>query len=192
MKELKVPVGVSVRHIHLSQEDKEKLFGKGYTLTPRNSISQSGEYACQEEVEVIGPRGRSLPLRVIGPETYTQVELSLTDAIYLGMDPPLRESGDLAGTPGIQIKGPNGEVWLPQGVILAWRHLHTPPDIARKLGLKNKQCVKVRLGQKRSLIFENVLIRISENFTWEFHIDTDEANAARVKTGDMAFVVLED
>ncbi|PMQ01720.1 MAG: propanediol utilization protein [Dictyoglomus sp. NZ13-RE01] len=193
MEEIKVPIGVSARHIHLSMEDKEKLFGVGYKLTPRNPLSQPGQFACEEEVEVIGPKGRSLKLRILGPERKaTQVEISLTDAIFLGLNPPVRDSGDIEGTPGIKVIGPKGEIELPKGVIIAWRHIHTPTEIAEKLGLVDKQLVKVRLGKERALIFENVLIRVSDKFAWELHIDTDEANAAMVRTGDIATLILED
>ncbi|MGB9857377.1 MAG: phosphate propanoyltransferase [Dictyoglomaceae bacterium] len=192
MEEVKVPIGISARHIHLSFEDKERLFGSGYKLTPRNPLSQPGQFACEEEVEVIGPRGRSLKLRILGPERKaTQVELSLTDAIYLGLQPPVRDSGDIEGTPGIKVVGPKGEVELPKGVIIAWRHIHTPTPMAKELGLCDKQLVKVKLGTVRALIFENVLIRVRDDFSWELHIDTDEANAAMVKTGDIAELILE-
>jgi len=193
MKEIKVPIGVSARHIHLSPEDKEKLFGLNYKLTPRNNLSQPGQFACEEEVEVIGPKGRSLKLRILGPERKaTQVELSLTDAIYLGLQPPIRDSGDIDGTPGIRVIGPKGEIEIPKGVIIAWRHIHTPTSMAEELGLQDKQLVKVRLGTIRAVIFENVLIRVSDKFSWELHIDTDEANAAFVKTGDIANLILEE
>lgn len=193
MEEIKVPIGVSARHIHLSFEDKEKLFGPGYKLTPRNPLSQPGQFACEEEVEVIGPKGRTLKLRILGPERKaTQVELSLTDAIYLGLQPPVRDSGDIEGTPGIKVIGPKGEVELQKGVIIAWRHIHTPTPMAEKLGLYDKQLVKVKLGTTRALIFENVLIRVRDDFSWELHIDTDEANAAMVKTGDIATLILEE
>lgn len=193
MEEIKVPIGVSARHIHLSFEDKEKLFGPGCKLTPRNPLSQPGQFACEEEVEVIGPKGRSLKLRILGPERKsTQVELSLTDAIFLGLQPPVRDSGDIEGTPGIKVIGPKGEVELEKGVIVAWRHIHTPTPMAEKLGLYDKQLVKVKLGTIRALIFENVLIRVRDDFSWELHIDTDEANAAMVKTGDIATLILEE
>ncbi len=193
MEEIKVPIGVSARHIHLSIEDKERLFGPGYKITPRNPLSQKGQFACEEEVEVIGPKGRSLKLRILGPERKsTQVELSLTDAIFLGLQPPVRDSGDIEGTPGIKVIGPKGEVNLEKGVIIAWRHIHTPTQMAERLGLYDKQLVKVRLETIRALIFENVLIRVRDDFVWELHIDTDEANAAMVKTGDVATLILEE
>lgn len=193
MEEIKVPIGVSARHIHLSIEDKEKLFGQWYKLTPRNPLSQKGQFACEEEVEIFGPKGRSLKLRILGPERRsTQVELSLTDAIFLGLKPPIRDSGDIEGTPGIKVIGPKGEINLEKGVIIPWRHIHTPTSVADKLGLYEKQLVKVKLGTIRALIFENVLIRIRDDFVWELHIDTDEANAAMVRTGDVATLILEE
>lgn len=193
MREAKVPIGVSARHVHLSQEDLERLFGKGYELHPYKPLSQPGQYAAEEEVELIGPK-RSLKVRILGPvRKNTQVELALTDVIYLGLPtiPPVRDSGDIEGTPGIKIKGPLGEIELTKGVIIAWRHIHTPKNIAEELGFVDKQLVKVRVEGIRAVIFENVLIRISDKFAWEFHIDTDEANAAFVKNGDTATVIFE-
>jgi putative phosphotransacetylase len=193
MREVKVPIGVSARHVHLSQDDLERLFGKGYELHPYKPLSQPGQYAAEEEVEVIGPK-RSLKLRVLGPtRKNTQVELAITDAIYLGIQPipPIRDSGDVEGTPGIKIRGPLGEIEIPKGVIVAWRHIHTPKDMAEELGLADKQIVEVKVEGVRAVIFENVLIRVSDKFAWEFHIDTDEANAAFVKNGDIATVVFE-
>ncbi len=193
MEEVKVPIGVSARHVHLSQDDLERLFGKDYELHPLKPLSQPGQFAAEEEVELIGPK-RSLKVRILGPvRKNTQVELALTDVIYLGLStiPPVRDSGDVEGTPGIKIKGPLGEIEIPKGVIIAWRHIHTPENIAQELGLMDKQLVKVKVEGVRALIFENVLIRVSSKFAWEFHIDTDEANAAMVKTGDMATVIFE-
>lgn len=193
MKEVKVPIGVSARHVHLSQDDLERLFGKGYELHPLKPLSQPGQFVAEEEVELIGPK-RSLKVRILGPvRKNTQVELALTDVIYLGLPsiPPVRDSGDVEGTPGIKIKGPLGEIEIPKGVIIAWRHIHTPEDIAKDLGLVDKQLVKVKVEGPRALTFENVLIRVSNKFAWEFHIDTDEANAAMVKTGDIATVIFE-
>ncbi|MEN2984433.1 MAG: phosphate propanoyltransferase [Dictyoglomaceae bacterium] len=193
MEEIKVPIGVSARHIHLSLEDKERLFGPGYKLTPRNPLSQKGQFACEEEVEILGPKGRSLKLRILGPERKsTQIELSLTDAIFLGLQPPVRDSGDIEGSPGAKIIGPKGIIEIEKGVIIPWRHIHTPTPIAEKLGLYDKQLVKVRLGTIRAVVFENVLIRVRDDFTWELHLDTDEANAAMVKTGDIATLILEE
>jgi putative phosphotransacetylase len=193
MKEVKVPIGVSARHVHLSQDDLERLFGKNYELHPLKPLSQPGQFAAEEEVELIGPK-RSLKVRILGPvRKNTQVELALTDVIYLGLPtiPPVRDSGDIEGTPGIKMRGPLGEIEIPQGVIIAWRHIHTPENIAQELGLVDKQLVKVKVEGVRAITFENVLIRISNKFAWEFHIDTDEANAAMVKTGDKAIVIFE-
>lgn len=193
MKEVKVPIGVSARHVHLSQEDLERLFGEGYSLHPYKPLSQPGQYAAEEEVELIGPK-RSLKVRILGPvRRNTQVELSLTDVIFLGLQtiPPVRDSGDVEGTPGIKIRGPKGEIEIQKGVIIAWRHIHTPKEIAEELGLEDKQIVKVKVEGVRAVTFENVLIRVSDKFAWEFHIDTDEANAAFVKNGDIATVVFE-
>jgi len=192
MKEMKVPIGVSARHLHLSKEDLERLFGKGAQLNVYKPLSQPGQFAAVEEVEVIGPKGRALKLRVLGPiRKVTQVEISLTDAINLGIQPPVRESGDIEGTPGIRIRGPLGEIEIPKGVIIARRHIHTPKDKAEELGLTDKQIVKVKVEGIRAVTFDNVLVRVGDEFVWEFHVDTDEANAALVKTGDMATVIFE-
>jgi len=183
---LEIPVGVSVRHVHLSQEHVETLFGKGYQLTPIRELSQPGYYAAKETVTLVGPKGVLQNVRVLGPpRAKTQVEISKTDGFALGIDPPVRDSGDLSGTPGCVIVGPHGVVKLEEGVICAMRHIHMPPDIAQKLRLKDKDLVQVRTSSgERKMVFENVLVRVSPGFVLEMHIDTDEANAAGLKTGD--------
>lgn len=185
-----VPVGVSARHIHLSPEAIEKLFGPGYQLTPVKDLSQPGQFASQETVAVIGPKGKFDKVRILGPaRSLVQLEVSRTDAIKLGLNPPVRESGNIAGTPGIKIVGPAGELDIEEGVIVAARHIHFHTSDAEKWGIRDKQLLRVRLGKERALIFENVIARVSDNYALDMHIDTDEANAAGVVTGDTAEIL---
>lgn len=186
-----VPVGVSNRHIHLSQADLEILFGPGYRLRPLRELSQPGEYAAEEVVTIVGPRGVIEGLRVLGPpREHTQVEVSLTDSYRLGLKPPVRESGDLEGTPGIAVVGPRGALTLPRGVILAARHIHMDPETAARCGLKDGQRVQVQVPGERGLVFGNVIIRIKPTYRLELHLDTDEANAALLKNGDVVQILL--
>lgn len=186
----KVYIGVSARHIHLSQEHIELLFGKGYTLKVLKQLSQPNQFAAEEVISVIGPKSRIDNIRILGPSRgRSQLEISRTDSFALGIQPPVRDSGDLEGTPGIRVVGPVGEIELQEGVIVASRHIHIHPEEARKWGISNKQWLTVRLDGGRPLILEQVLARVSEQFTLELHIDTDEANAAGVKTGDWAVLV---
>lgn len=186
-----IVVGVSNRHVHLSREDVEILFGKDYQLTPIKDLGQPGQFACQETVTIVGPKGSIENVRVLGPERKeTQVEISLTDAYKLGLNPPVRDSGDLEGTPGITIIGPKGQVTKEKGVIIAKRHIHMHTSDAEKFGVKDKDIVKVIVEKgERKLIFDDVLIRVSDKFALEFHIDTDEANAALLKNGDVVYIV---
>lgn len=185
-----VPVGVSARHIHVTQEHIEILFGKGYQLTELKPLSQPGQFAANETVEVIGPKGSFGKVRILGPaRSATQLEISRTDAFALGIPAPVRESGNIAGTPGMKIKGPAGEVETDQGVIVAARHIHFHTSDAEKWGITDKQMLKVRLGGERGLVLENVIARVSDQFALDMHIDTDEANAAGAKTGDTAEIV---
>ncbi|ODN29694.1 phosphate propanoyltransferase [Fervidobacterium thailandense] len=190
-KPFPIVVGVSNRHVHLSREDVEILFGKDYQLTPIKDLGQPGQFACQETVTIVGPKGSIENVRVLGPERKeTQVEISLTDAYRLGLNPPVRDSGDLEGTPGITIIGPKGQVTKDRGVIIAKRHIHMHTSDAEKFGVKDKDIVKVIVEKgDRKLIFDDVLIRVSDKFALEFHVDTDEANAALLKTGDIVYIV---
>lgn len=190
-KPFPIVVGVSNRHVHLSREDVEILFGKDYQLTPIKDLGQPGQFACQETVTIVGPKGSIENVRVLGPERKeTQVEISLTDAYKLGLNPPVRDSGDLEGTPGITIIGPKGQVTKDRGVIIAKRHIHMHTSDAEKFGVKDKDIVKVIVEKgDRKLIFDDVLIRVSDKFALEFHVDTDEANAALLKTGDIVYIV---
>ena len=174
----KVLVETSARHIHLTQEAVEALFGKGHQLTKKKDLSQPGQFACEEKVEVIGPKG-SLKMSVLGPvRPASQVEISLTDARSIGVAAPVRESGDIAGTPGCTLKVGDNTVELTEGVIAAKRHIHLTPKDAEEFGLKDKEIVKVRLDTPRALIFDDVVVRVSEKFSAAMHIDTDESNAA--------------
>ncbi len=173
-------VETSARHIHLSQEHIETLFGAGHTLTNKKDLSQPGQFACEEKVELIGEKGK-LKVSVLGPaRPSTQVELSYTDARTLGLKGvPVRESGDTAGTPGITLVGPCGEVTISEGCIVAKRHIHMTPADAEAFGVADKEIVKVAIASEgRSLIFDDVVVRVNKNFALAMHIDTDEANAA--------------
>lgn len=187
---MRVTVGVSSRHIHLSQEHAEQLFGKGYEFTKMRMLRQPGQFACEETVTLTGPKGSIPNVRVLGPfRPYTQVEVSKTDCYVLGVHAPLRDSGDIENTPGIKVTGPAGSVDLEKGVILPFRHLHLHPDDAAELGVKDKDLVAVRTTGERRLILENVLCRVSPNYLLEFHIDTDEANAAGLRSGDSVEII---
>lgn len=179
MKTIKVKVEISARHIHLSQVDLEKLFGGGYVLKNIKDLSQEGEFAAGETVTLVGPKRNLEKLRVVGPvRSATQAELSYTDVFSLGIDAPLRLSGNVAGSAGAKIIGPVGEVELKEGIIVAKRHLHINQKEADELGLKNDDLVKVKVGGERGLIFENVMVRIKPTFHISVHVDTDEANAS--------------
>lgn len=191
LKEPGIVVGVSNRHVHLSHEDLEKLFGEGYELTPLRPLGQPGQYASEECVELIGPKGSFAKVRILGPvRKNSQVEISRTDSFKLGVTPPVRDSGDIEGTPGIRIKGPLGEIELEKGVIIAKRHIHMLPSDADLYGVKDKDLVSVYFDKEgRKLIFQDVLIRVSEKFALEFHVDIDEANAALLNNGDQVKIV---
>ena len=175
---MKVLVETSARHIHLTKEHVEALFGKGKSLTAKKELSQPGEFVCNERVNIIGPKKRMDNVAVLGPErAATQVEISLTDARNLGVTPPVRESGDVAGSAGIIIEGPAGPVEIPEGVIAAKRHVHMTPEDAAAAGVENRQIISVKIDGPRALVFEEVVVRVSEKFATAMHVDTDEANA---------------
>lgn len=190
--ELRVPIGVSARHVHLSAEHLEALFGRGYRLRLRNWISQPGQFAAEETVSLIGPRGTLEGVRVVGPvRSVSQVELSMGDARRLGISAPVRMSGDVEGSPGVVLRGPRGEVTLRAGVVVPARHIHAHPEDVIYLGLEGKEVVRVRAGDSRAVIFENVLIRVHPMFRFEMHIDTEEANAAGVTNGDWGKILID-
>lgn len=185
-----VPIGVSGRHIHLSQADVDVLFGSGYQLTELKPLSQPGQYAANEVLTIVGPKNRIDKVRILGPvRPRTQIEISKTDAIGLGIAPPVRESGDVAGSAGLKVIGPQGEIELKEGVIIAARHIHFHTSDAQKWGIEDKARLSVQLNGERPLIFTDVIARISDQFFLDMHIDTDEANAAGVITGDMAEIL---
>jgi putative phosphotransacetylase len=185
----KVGIGISNKHLHLSEADLQVLFGSGARLTPYKELVQPGQYAAEEKVDVIGPKGLLKGMRIIGPtRPQTQVEISMTDARALGIDAPVRESGQLEGSPGAKLAGPAGEIEIDSGVIVALRHIHLSPAEAEEAGLKDKDLVDVKVNGTRPLIFEDVLIRSGEAHKKEFHIDTDEANAAGTSNGQEAEV----
>ncbi|MBI5498866.1 MAG: acetate/propionate family kinase [Deltaproteobacteria bacterium] len=179
-----IPIEVSAHHVHLSGADVERLFGAGHKLTPRSELSQPGQFACQEVVDLVGPKGRVDRVRVLGPERpETQVEISRTEEFKLGIDAPIRASGDIAGSPGLTLVGTVGQVTIAEGVICALRHVHMHPEDALTYGLHDRDVVRVRTQGERELIFGDVLIRVSPSFRLAMHIDTDEANAAELSTG---------
>jgi acetate kinase len=177
-------VEVSAHHIHLTQEHVEALFGPGHQLTKHADLSQPGQYACKEQLTIVGPKGRIERVRVLGPtRKYTQVEIALTEQFKLGVHPPIRESGDIADTPGCTLEGAAGSVRLDRGVICALRHVHMTPEDALRYGVRDKSVVRVRIDGDRELTFGDVLVRVDPSFALAMHIDTDEANAANVRTG---------
>lgn len=174
----KILVETSARHIHVTQQTLETLFGKGAELHNKKDLSQPGQYACEEKVTLVGPKGQ-LTVTILGPtRPADQAELSLTDARALGITVPVRESGDVAGTPGLKLVGPCGEVEISEGAIAAKRHIHMTPEDAAELGVEDKQIVSVKLDTARPLIFGDVVVRVSPKFALAMHIDTDECNAA--------------
>lgn len=185
-----VPVALSARHAHLCREHVDALFGPGHELTPASELSQPGQYACKETVEVVGPKRSISGVRVLGPvRSATQLELSFTDGIVLGLNLPVRMSGDIAGSPGAYLIGPHGAVKLEEGLIVAMRHMHCSPADARRLGLSDGQKVYVRYPGPRGILFSEVTIRVSESFSTELHLDTDEGNSAGIKSGDLVEIV---
>lgn len=185
-----VPVGVSGRHVHLSHEDLDTLFGKGFEFHLLRNLSQKGQYANEETVMAAGPRG-ALRLRVLGPaRAHTQVELLMSDAHVLGMDLPVCESGVWEPSPSITLIGPKGTIIVNHGVMTAWRHIHMDPEFAAAVGAQDGDMARVRVDGQRGLIFERVLIRVGALMTTELHVDTDEANACGLKNKDKVWVSL--
>lgn len=175
----KILVETSARHVHLTEEHIEILFGKGHTLTKKKDLSQPGQFACEERVKLVGPKKEIANVSILGPaRSASQVEVSFTDARTLGITAPVRESGDIAGTPGVKVIGPEGEIDLTEGVIVAKRHIHLTPEAAEQYGVKDKEIVSVKIDSDRSVVFGDVVIRVSPKFAPAMHIDTDEANAA--------------
>lgn len=187
-----IPVAVSNRHVHLSEADCQVLFG-GKPLTKLKELSQPGEFAAQETVTLVGPKGAMERVRVLGPlRKATQVEISRTDAFRLGVSPPVRDSGNHSGSVGLVVVGPCGAVTLKAGVILAARHIHMTPADGARLGVTDREIVSVRCGGERSVLLGSVLVRISQNYRLELHLDTDEANAGLLTDGDLVELVRSD
>jgi len=188
----KVPVGISNRHIHLSVEHIEALFGTGHSLTKLKDLSQPGQFACEETVTLIGPKGTIPGVRVLGPaRKASQVELTGTDTFKLGMKPPVRDSGKLEETPAIDVEGPNGRVHMNQGVIVAARHIHMTPQDATKYALKDGDHVRVVVPGPRAGILEQVLVRVNANYALDLHLDTDEGNAFGLINGQQLDVLFD-
>ena len=185
-----VPIGVSARHIHLTQEHVEVLFGKGYQLTKKKEL-MGGQFASNETVTIVGIKLRAIEnVRVLGPvRKQTQVEISATDAIKLGVKAPIRESGNVAGSAPIAVVGPKGALYLKEGCIIAMRHIHMSPRDAMAAGVHDGDIVSVKADNERGTIFNEVLIRVNDSYTLEMHIDTDEANAAKIATGQTVMIM---
>ena len=189
-KRMTVPVGVSARHIHLTQEDVEKLFGAGYQLTKKKDL-MGGQFAANEQCTIVGLKLRAIEnVRILGPvRKKSQVEISATDARTLGVNAPLRQSGDTASSSPVALVGPKGAVYLNEGCIVAARHIHMTPAEAASASLHDGDYVSVKMGNERGAVLDHVKIRVDESFSLEMHIDTDEANACQVKQGDCAVIV---
>jgi putative phosphotransacetylase len=190
MSNNQVPVGISNRHLHVSQEHLEILFGKGHELTPTKPLSQPGQFACEETVNLIGPKSTLSKVRILGPvRPNTQVEVSKTDSFTLGANPPVRDSGALSGSASIIIEGPAGKVEIKEGLVIAQRHLHLHTDEAKELGLNDKDWISLKFEGERGLTFDRVLVRAHPNFAKDFHLDTDEANAAGLSNGMLGTII---
>lgn len=189
----KILIETSARHVHVTQEALEALFGKDAKLTKKKDLSQPGQFACEERVTIVGPKKELANVSILGPvRPATQVELSATDARSIGLPIAIRESGDIAGTPGCKIIGPAGEIEISEGVIVAKRHVHMIPETAEKLGLKNKDVVWVKAETNgRTAILGDVVVRVSENFADAMHIDTDESNAISASPNLMGEIIKE-
>ena len=185
-----VGIGISNKHLHLSEDDLQTLFGEGAELHVFKELVQPGQFAAEEKVDLIGPKGMFKGVRIIGPtRPQTQVEVSMTDARILGIDAPVRESGKLEGSAGAKLVGPAGELEISSGVIIALRHIHLSPAQAEEAGLKDKDIVDVQTHGTRPLMFQDVLIRSGDAHVKEFHVDTDEGNSAGVSNGQNAEII---
>ena len=189
-KMFEIPVGVSNRHAHLSQEDLDILFGKGYNLTKIKDLSQPGQYACKETITICGPKGAIEKVRILGPiRSKTQVEVLAGDCVKLGTAAYPRLSGDLANTPGVTLVGPKGATQIKEGLIVAQRHIHMTPKDAEKFNVCDKEIVEAKVMGQRPLTFDDVVIRVSDSFKTYMHIDYDEANACGYSKGTVAKII---
>lgn len=185
----RVPIGISNRHIHLSQKDLDVLFGEGYSLTKKVDLKQPGQFASNETVTIRGPKGEFEKVRILGPvRKESQIEISRTDSFRLGLKALVRESGDLEGTSAIEVIGPKGVVKLPYGAIIALRHIHMTPEDAQIMGIKDKDIVEVQISGQRSGVLGDVLVRVSQSYKLEMHVDMDEANAFDLKNNDCVII----
>lgn len=192
VRRFEVNIGVSNRHIHLSQADLWTLFGEGYQLKKMKDLSQPGQFAAVETLDLIGPKGKIDRVRILGPERKeSQVEISVSDSVKLGIEPPVRDSGDIDSTPGITLVGPLSKLELKKGVIIAKRHLHLDPITANEMGLADKDVITAYLKTERPIRLESIGVRVNEQYATDLHIDMDEANAALAKNGDKAILILE-
>ena len=188
---LDIPAGVSVKHCHLTKEHFKILFGANAEPTRVKDIKQPGFYAAEETIDIKGPKGVLKKIRLVAPYSYhTQIELAATDAMAIGLKPPVRESGDIKNSSGAILIGPQGQLEIKEGVIIAQRHLHFSPSEAQALGIASGEVVRVRAGTGggRSVVFEDVVVRVGPKYSLEFHVDTDEANTAGLKTGDFVHI----
>lgn len=186
----KIPIGVSARHVHLAQAEVEQLFGENYQLTPKFELSQPGQFAAEETVVIAGPKGSIERVRILGPaRSLSQVEVSWTDAMKLGLKPPLRISGDIQGSSPVTLIGPKGSVVLNEGLIIAQAHIHMSPADSARFQVVDGQSVQIKVEGIRPIILSNVVIRVSERYRLEMHIDTDEANAGLIQQGTLAEIV---
>ncbi len=189
----KVPVGLCNKHLHLCQADQDILFGKDYQMTPMKPLSQPGQFAAEEKVELVGPKGSLKGIRVLGPcRPETQGELAMTDARALGIQAPIRESGSLEGTPGLKIIGPKGEVEIDHGVIIAWRHVHLTDEQAKEAGVVDRQIVSLKFEGFRGGTLDNVLVRAGVKNYLDIHIDTDEGNALGLSNSDFGEIIIHE
>ncbi len=188
---MKVSIGVSARHVHVTKEDLNILFGEGFELTEKVALSQPGQYACNEQVTLKGPKGTIERVRILGPErNETQAEISKTDSFALGIKPPVRNSGDLEGAAEVTIVGPCGKI-TKNAAIIAARHVHATLEDAKKYGFEGKEFVTLVVKGEKPGILENVYVRISDKFSYEVHLDTDDANAFLIKQGDEAELIVK-
>ena len=188
-EKLRIPIGISNRHIHLSQKHLDVLFGEGYNLTKKVDLKQPGQFASNETVTIRGPKGEFNNVRILGPvRNESQVEISRTDSFRLGLKALVRESGDLDGTSGIEIIGPKGVIKLPHGAIIALRHIHMTPEDAQTMGINDKDTVEVQICGQRSGVLGDVLVRVSPKYKLEMHVDMDEANAFDLKNNDSVII----
>ena len=188
---LTIEIEASGRHIHLSRAHVDALFGVGYKLTPVKDLSQPGQFACKERVTLVGPKGELKNVVVLGPERgESQVEISLTDAVSLGITPPVRQSGELAGTPGLTVRNGNRMITLEHGLIAARRHIHMTPEDAARWGVADNQSVRLKTFTARPVVFDDVVVRVSPKFCTMVHLDYDEANACGFQKGDRSMILL--